>query len=99
MPRLLRIAAALAALLALASCSRAYLVRAAFIDGATGFVSDRAEGGGEPWCLSSFAVVDQSGRTSMRSRDMAATLSRARSAIASTGRRAASMPIRATARS
>lgn len=61
MHRSLRIAAGLAALLALGSCSYSYLVRAVFIEGALAFVGGDP-GRGAP-CLSEFVLLDDRGRS------------------------------------
>lgn len=61
MTRGLRIAAAGIVLLALASCSRIFPVRAAFLDGRLVFVSEEFERLEYPWCIDRFAIVDDSG--------------------------------------
>lgn len=62
MRRPLRIAAAVALLLALASCVRSVPVRAFFLDGRLAFAAAGLPGG-EPRCFSEFFIADESGRS------------------------------------
>ena len=54
-------AAAAILLLACASCSRDFAVKAGFIDGRLAFVAGDGASQGPPWCLEDFAVGGQQG--------------------------------------
>ena len=56
-----RALAAAILLLACASCSRDFAVRAAFIGGRLAFVASEGTPRGPPWCLEDFAVGDRHG--------------------------------------
>jgi hypothetical protein len=57
----LRAAAAAGLILACASCSRDFTVRAAFIEGRLAFVAGDGAPQGPPWCLEDFSVIGQQG--------------------------------------